>query len=119
LHPSLLLLKIYITQTAVEKDLAGIKLKHKPQLGVIDHVVSSQVQKGIVEICQCLLEVANKEIRDALLKVCYCQILIQPDGSLIAFDLHVVRSWPHPGRMKSTDGLLMLSQGGMNDTTIE
>jgi hypothetical protein len=43
LHSGLLLLEIYVTQTAVEENLARVKLEHQTQLSVIDHVVPPQI----------------------------------------------------------------------------
>lgn len=43
---------------------------------IIDHGVAPEVEQGVVEVRQRLLEVPEQEIRDSLLKVCNGEILV-------------------------------------------
>lgn len=87
LHSSVLLLQVYVAKPAVKEHFARVQLEEQPKLGIVNHCVAAEVQQGIVEIGQSLLEVAEKEIRDALLKVRNGKILIKLNASLIALDL--------------------------------
>lgn len=87
LHASILLLKIDVAQTTVEEDLARVELKEQSQLCVVNHCVAAKVEQRVVEVCQCFLEVAQKEVRDTLLEIGDSEILVQTDSTLVAFDL--------------------------------
>jgi hypothetical protein len=76
LHTSVFLLQIDVTQATVEENLAGVKLEKQTKLSVVDHRIAAQVEKSIVEIGKGLFEVAEEEVRDALLEVCDGKILI-------------------------------------------
>lgn len=54
---------------------------------IINHGIASEVEKGIVEVCEGFLEVAEEEIGDALLEISNSEILIETNSSLVAFDL--------------------------------
>lgn len=54
---------------------------------IINHRVAAEVEKGIVEIGEGFLEVAQEEIGDTLLKIGDGQILVKTNGSLIALNL--------------------------------
>lgn len=86
-HSQLFLLKVHVTETTVEKNFAGVEFELQAQLLIVDVGVSSEVQKGVVEVGQSLFEVADEEIRDALLEICHSQILIELDCTLVAFHL--------------------------------
>lgn len=87
LHASLLLLQIDVAETTVESDFASVKLEEQTQLRIVNHGVSAEIEEGVVEIGQGLFEIAEKEIGDALLKVGDGKVLVEANGSLIAFDL--------------------------------
>ena len=76
LQTSLLLLQVDVAQTSVEEDFARVELEEKTQLRIVDHVVTAQVEQGIVEVGEGFLEIAEQEIGDTLLEVCYCQVLV-------------------------------------------
>lgn len=76
LHTRFLLLQVDVAQSTVEQDLAGIQLEEETQLGIIDHVVASQVQEGVVEVGEGLLKVANEKVGYTLLEIGYGEVLV-------------------------------------------
>lgn len=62
LHTSIFLLQVDVAETSVEEHLARIEFEEQAQLCVVDHGVSSQVEKSVIEVGQCLFEVAEQEI---------------------------------------------------------
>lgn len=87
LHACVLLLQVYVAQTPVEQDLARVKLEQEPQLCIVYHGVAAKIEERVVEVGKCLFEVAEQEIGHALLEVGNREVLIEPDGTLVAFDL--------------------------------
>lgn len=88
---------------------------------IINHGIASEVKKGIVEVCESFFEVAKEEIGNALLKISNSEILIETNGSLVAFDLQKRRisiSWADLERHK-TYSLFVLAEGSMDDTHVE
>ena len=88
LHSSISLTEIDVTKSTVEKCFTRMELELETELLVVDISISPQVEKSVVEVGQCLFEIAHQEIRHALLKIRYSQILIQLDGALIIVDLY-------------------------------
>ena len=95
-HAGFCLLQIDVAQSSIEQDFTGEELEFKPQLIIVDEGIASQVEESVVEVCQCFLEVTNKEIGDTLLEICYSKKIILSYGSLITFDLHHVSINPMP-----------------------
>ena len=87
LHAGFHLLKVDVAQTTVEENFARIELEQKAQLPIVDQGVAAKVEEGVVEVCQCFLEVGQKEVGDSLLEICNGEILVELNGALIAFDL--------------------------------
>ena len=105
LKTGIFLLKVHVAEATVEEDLAGVKLELEAQLLIIDVGVSSQVQQGVIEICQRLLKVTHEEVGDTLLEVCNCEVLVELDRALVAFHLYasLVSSLPTlPDRIPRT-----------------
>ena len=76
LQTCILLLEVDVAEAAVEENFTRVELEQEAKLSVIDHGVSSEVEQRVVEICQCLLKVAEQEIRNALLEVCDGEVLV-------------------------------------------
>ncbi len=55
---------------------------------IINHGIASEVEKGIVEVCEGFLKVAEEEIGDALLEISNGEILIETNSSLVTFNLN-------------------------------
>ena len=70
LHTGFGLLKVDVAETTVEEDFARIQLEEKTELRIVDDLVASKVEECIVEIGQCLFEVAEQKVGDTLLEVC-------------------------------------------------
>jgi hypothetical protein len=87
LQTSISLLQVDVAKTAVEQHLARVELKLEAKLFVVDVVVASQVEKGVVEISQRFLKVAHQEIGNTLLEICDGEVLIQTHSALVAIDL--------------------------------
>lgn len=58
LQARLLLLQVYVAEASVEEDLARVELEEQAELRVIDHVVSTEVEEGVVKVGESLLEIA-------------------------------------------------------------
>lgn len=87
LQTSISLLQVDVAKTAVEQHLARVEFELEAKLFVVDVVVASQVEKGVVEISQRFLEVAHQEIGNTLLEVCDGKVLVQTHSALVAIDL--------------------------------
>lgn len=128
LHASIPLLQVDVTQAAVEKYLARVQLEQKPQLGIVDHGVAAQVQQGVVEVGERLLEIAEQEVGNALLEVCDSKILVESNRALVAFNLTKrnerqqtihFSSAPTTARTWWTYRLLVLAESGVDDAHVE
>lgn len=69
LQTQLLLLQIDVAQTAIEENLARVKLEEKTKLGIIDDGVATEVEEGVVKIGEGLLEITEEKVRNTLLEV--------------------------------------------------
>ena len=75
--------------------------------------------QSVIEICQRLLEIADEEVRDALLEVCHCKVIVPLQGSLVALDLNIRQSPTPAVGLSTTHGLVVFTECGMYDTTVE
>jgi hypothetical protein len=94
LHTSIFLLEVNVAQSTVEENLARVQLELQTELFVVDIIVASEVQERVVEISERFLEIAHKEVRDALLEVGYGEVLVQPHSALVAVHLSTVSTEP-------------------------
>ncbi len=76
LQTNILLLQVDVAETAIEEYLAGVQLELQAQLLVVDVAVAAEIQEGVVEVCQCLLKIAQEEVRNSLLEVCHGEVLV-------------------------------------------
>ena len=119
LHSRLFLLYVYRAQSPVEQHLTRVQSKIQAQLLILDISVSSQEPKRVVEIRHRLLKIANQEIRNALLEVCNCKVMVPLDGSLIELDLNQRQISTQLRPEGDAHGFLVFSQRSMYDPTIE
>lgn len=64
-----------------------MKLEPQAQLLIVDPFIASKIEQGVVEVCQCLFKVAEEEVGNALLEICYSEIRVKLNGSLVTLDL--------------------------------
>jgi len=95
-----------------------MQLESQAELLIVDVVVSSEVQQRVVEVRKGFLEISHEEIRDTLLEVRHCEILIELNSSLIAVHLAIDQRdlWKN---LRRTYGFLMLAKRRMYNATVE
>ena len=118
------MLEVDIAEPSVEEDLARVQLEQEAKLGIVDHRVAAKIEERVVEVGQRFLEIAQEEVGDALLEVGDGEILIQPDGSLVALDLDQTSSARLPSKPGddwdgATYGLLVLAERCVDHAHVE